>query len=142
MLPNRTNQVARAILAGGVASVVAVVAVITTLTVTTLSTTTLKVGSGGTVIDGKYIATQAVNVDPLNNGQSTSTVVTVTGAVATDHCTVNVVAGDLAGGTTSTASLSCRSAANAVTVFIRNATSTGAAFDAGMSTLSVAVESK
>jgi len=134
MLPNRTNEVIRSVLGGGVAA-----AVITLLTVTTLNTETLKVGSGGTTMDGAYRSTLTVNPDSIAANGATTTVVTVTGAAASDHCGVNVLSGDL-DGTTSTVRLSCRAGTNNATVYYRNTSST-AAFDAGSSVLSVEVRS-
>lgn len=97
---------------------------------------TLKIGTGGTIIDGHYRTTLAVNPQSIAANGSTTTVMTLTGTVAGDHCDVNVTDGDLLS-TTSTARLSCRiTATSTATVFYFNVSST-AAFDAGTSTLSV-----
>lgn len=129
MLPNRMNEVVRTL----IATVAASALTIGVLTVTTTSTGTLSVGSGSTITE-HLRATQTLNPNSLTQGDGTSTVVTLTGAAAGDHCSVGVTAGDLAG-TTSTAVLSCKASTNAATVFIKNASSS--AFDAGGSTISV-----
>jgi hypothetical protein len=139
MLPNRVNDVARSILAAGVAAIVATVGTFTTLNATTGILSTLKVGTSGSTMDGSYRATLSVNPASISAGGSTTTVVTVTGAVAGDHCAVNATSGDL-WSTTSTAVLSCRAGTDSATVNYYNATST-AAFDAGTSVLSVKVDS-
>lgn len=90
-------------------------------------------------MDGAYRSTLTVNPDSIAANGATTTVVTVTGAAASDHCGVNVLSGDL-DGTTSTVRLSCRAGANNATVYYRNTSST-AAFDAGSSVLSVEVRS-
>lgn len=152
MLPVRMNEVVRAIISAGVAALVATAATITTLTATTATiaslsatnatSTTLAAGTlrvpsaGSTALDAVLVGSLNVNVDSLGNGQSTTTNVTVTGLVSGDPCYPSVTAGDLAG-TTSTISMSCRAGTDVATVTFRNATGTGAAFDAGMSTLKV-----
>lgn len=146
------NEVIRAVISGGVAALVAASATIAALSATSIDTTTLTatnststiaaVGSlkvnrtDGTFIDGIFVASQNVDVDSLGVGQSTTTVVTVTGLTSGDLCFPSVTAGDLHGTTTSTAALGCRAGANAATITIRNATGTGA-FNAGMSTIKV-----
>lgn len=155
MLPNRMNDVVRSILAAGVAALVATAATLTTLTATTATitslvaanatSTTMVAGSmrvnatNGAISDGAFRATLSVNPQSIAAGGSTTTVVTVTGASAGDHCSVNATDGDL-WSTTSTVVLSCRAGSNIATVNYYNATST-AAFDAGASTLSVKVDS-
>lgn len=97
-------------------------------------TGTLKLGSG-TAIDKHVRTTATVNPNSIAAGQSTTTVVTLTGASSSDHCLVNVTSGDLLG-TTSTAVLACRAGTDSATVYYYNATATSA-FDAGSSVLSV-----
>jgi len=107
---------------------------------TVLATATvagLKIGSTGTTIASHYRSTLSVNPDSIAANGATTTVVTVTGAVAGSHCGVNATAGDLLS-TTSTVHLACRAGTDSATVFYRNTSST-AAFDAGTSTLSVQV---
>lgn len=147
MLPLRIKQVVIAML-----STVGVIATayFTTITVTTgnitnlqstnvnatsVSGTTLTVGQG-TSIDLIRRGTVTVNPQAIAPGQSTSTLaITMTGVTAGDHCSAVVSAGDL-GGTTSSASLLAIAGSGTVTVSIRNASGTGAAYDAGSSTIS------
>lgn len=133
------KEVVKSILSGGVAAIVATAVTIGALSVTSVDTSTLKVGSSGATQDGAYRSTLTVNPDSIAANGSTTTVVTVTGAVAGDHCNVNSTAGDLEG-TTSTVRLFCRAGTGSATVTYRNTSST-AAFDAGSSVLSVEVRS-
>lgn len=96
----------------------------------------VKIGTNGTQINGHFRATSSYNMLSLAANNSTTTSVTVTGALAGDHCDVNVTSGDLLS-TTSTARLACRfTATSTATVYVFNASST-AAFDPATSTLSV-----
>lgn len=96
----------------------------------------ISIGVGGTRIDGHFRTTVSVNPDSIAANGATTTAVTLTGVSSGDHCDVSVTAGDLMG-TTSTAMLDCKvTASNVATVYYRNVSST-AAYDAGISTLSV-----
>ena len=113
----------------------AVFGAITVLGLLTLGS--LKIGTSGTTIDGHFRATATVNADSIAANGSTSTAVTLTGAVVGDHCHAAVTAGDLIGTTSTIAGLPCRiTATSTATVYLNNTSST-AAFDAGTSTLSV-----
>lgn len=101
------------------------------------ATVGIAIGVAGRRITSHYRATVSVNPDSIAADGSTTTVVTVTGAAAGNHCEVNSTAGDLES-TTSTVRLFCRAGTNNATVTYRNTSST-AAFDAGASTLSVQV---
>lgn len=95
---------------------------------------TLAIG-GGTVITKHLRTTVDVNPQSIAAYGATTTAVALTGATVGDHCDWSVTAGDLQG-TTSTARLGCRvSAADVVTVYYNNTSST--AFDAGLSTISL-----
>lgn len=140
------NEVVKSILSGGVAAIVATAVTIGALSVTigalsvtSVDTSTIKVGSSGATQDGAYRSTLTVNPASIAANGSTTTVVTVAGAVAGDHCSVASTSGDL-WSTTSTAILSCRAGTDSATVNYYNASST-AAFDAGSSVLSVEVRS-
>lgn len=134
MLPNRVNDVARSILAAGVAAIVATVA-----TFTTLNTTTLKVGSGGSVMDGSYRTTLTVDPASIALGSSTTSAVTLTGAVAGDHCAAVATSGDLSLATT-TVRLTCVTGTDTATVNYFNASST-AAVNPGSSVVSIKADS-
>jgi len=96
---------------------------------------TLAIG-GGTVITKHLRTTVDVNPQSIAANGATTTAVTLSGATVGDHVSLSVTAGDLMG-TTSTAMLSGRvTASDVVTIYYRNSSST-AAFDAGLSTISV-----
>ena len=99
-----------------------------------VSSTSQRIGSG-TAVDFYGFTTITVDPAPIGPGQSTTTVVTLTGCSANDMTAVNVLSGDL-WSTTSTAILSSRAGSNTVTVNYYNATST-ASFNAGSSVLGV-----
>ena len=99
------------------------------ISATTLAgTASLTVGNG-TPLDKIVRTTVTVNPDSIARGGSTTTVVTVTGALPGDHCFVNSTSGDLKGAT-STAVIDCRSGTGLATINYYNATGTSA-FDAG-----------
>lgn len=99
-----------------------------------VSSTSQRVGSG-TSVDFYGYTTLTVDPASIGAGQSTTTVVTLTGCAANDITNVNVLSGDL-WSTTSTAVLSSRAGSGTVTVNYYNATST-ASFNAGSSVLAV-----
>lgn len=148
MLPLRTKQVVIAML--GTVGVIAT-AYFTSITVTngnitnlqstnvnatSVSGTTLTVGQG-TPIDLIRRGSATVNPNAIAPGQVTSTLaITMTGVAAGDHCTPVAASGDL-GGSTSSAMLWATAGSGTATVFIRNASGTGAAYDAGSSVISV-----
>lgn len=134
MLPNRTNDTIRQVLAAGVAALVA-----TAATFTTLNSTTLKVGSNGATMDGSYRTTLTVDPASIALGSSTTSAVTLTGAVAGDHCSAVATSGDLALATT-TVRLTCVTATDSVTVNYFNASST-AAVNPGSSVISIKADS-
>jgi len=152
MLPNRMNQVVKALAAVGltIGTAVITLATVTTLNVTTLtattansttaSTTSLVVGSG-TPKDKELRAT--VTIDPASLGwmgasSSVYTPAALAGAVANDHCSINSVSGD-ALSTTSTLNIRCRATTDGATLFFHNfATST---MNAGSSVFSIVIES-
>lgn len=117
------------------ASVVANSGTFTNLTSTNATTTSLVIG-GGTAVNKIVSKTTSFNANSIGVGQSTTTDITLTGAVTGDACAVTVTAGDL-WSTTSTAVFSCRViSADLGQILIYNATGTSA-FDAGMSTVRV-----
>jgi len=98
----------------------------------------LRIGTSGTLIEAHYRTTQAVNVDSMGAGQSTTTNVTLTGVVVGDHVDVKVTAGDFLSTTSTGLVFGKVTEADTVQLIFRNNTST-AAFDAGMSTFSVQI---
>lgn len=139
MLPNRINDTIRQVLSAGIAAIVATVGTFTTLNATTGILTTLKVGSSGSTMDGSYRTTLTVNPDSIALGSSTTSAVTLTGAVAGDHCHVVATSGDLSIATT-TVRLTCVTATDSATVNYFNASST-AAVNPGSSVLSIKADS-
>lgn len=150
MLPNRMNQVVQAILAAGIAvtavftsihatngtftNAAITAAQITTANMTVASTTGLIVGQG-TSMD--FIKRNIVSLNPaaIAPGQTTSVSMVLTGVVAGDHCTTVASMGDLSL-PTSTARMWTIAGNASGTVYIMNASGTGAVYDAASSTLS------
>lgn len=85
MLPLRQNDTLRSVLSAGIAAIVATVGTFTTLSV----------GTNGAALDGSYRTTISVDPASIPAGSSTTTVVSLTGAAAGDHCMVNATDGDL-----------------------------------------------
>lgn len=100
----------------------------------------LKVSDTGTFLDGIYTATTTVNVDSVDQGGSTSTAITVTGAAVGDSVMVTGVSGDLFSTTSTFVFMSWVSVADTVTLNLFNA-ATNTAMDAGDSVIRALVVS-
>jgi hypothetical protein len=88
------------------------------------STTESRVGVSGTILDGFYMTTTSINPDSLTAWSTTSAVITVTGMVAQDWCSVAnpyTASGTAIGAT-------CLAGAGTATLTFRSAT--GATFNA------------
>lgn len=157
--PRRTIDSVIAALAGGISGIAfsliaAAVINATTGNFTTVNTANLYATStgsvasfnasstaigGGTRKTGEWQTSFSVNVDSLGAGQATTTNFSLTGIAANDHCSPVATAGDLGQSTLTIVMRAQATAANAGTIYYRNATGT-ASMDAGVSTLSVKCE--
>lgn len=111
------------LLAGGIATIVVTTLTVTTLAVTTASITALTVGSSGTALDLVKIQSSTVDADNLTAGAGTSSAITFTGASLGDNVSVGLT-GNWAAPSSSAVVTGSVTAANVVTLYFKNTSST------------------
>lgn len=114
-----------------ITAILAVGATIGVLSATTITAGTITVGSG-TSIDKHVRTTATIDVDSLTFYANTSSAVTLTGAAATDHCSVSVLSGNFS---TSSARVSCVAGTDLATLYFNNSAST--TFNPGSAVFSI-----